>query len=316
MFNFKEAFTYLFKEKDWHFKFLLPFLLQLLIVIPSLTLGLMQPQTPGVYSFNTLGHMSYRYSSTSGFFGLFVSCIFLISFIPYIIVNFWYLYENIQAGIFNRQTKAIWKNDFNDTIKKVGKYALNNIVYSFVITFAIIIIFGFFCVIGLALLVLMTAILQNGNTNISNDITAFLTSGFGLLFFCIIGVIFVIFYFISYTWMMTGSLRLIATNTFSEGVMLQENWHIAWKHKWKFVKLLLVVFCAILIFLAPYITLELLVRFLSFGSTFLNFIFEMLLQILVSAITVYAAYFVYPRLLGQLFRKIVQEEHSLKFIKL
>ncbi len=323
MFNFNEALTYIFKEKHWGYKFLIPFGLQLLIVIPSLLITLTNGAAQNNY-LNTNNYMmgynmgynySYNaYNTSNSVFSLLFLCIFCFSFIPYIVVNLWYMYENTQAGIQNRETKPIWKNNLTDTLKKSGKYFLVSLFYGFIALIVILLLLGIFCVGMVALTAVGYSSLQA--SSLQNNIAFFLTSGVGIALLCSLLFVGIALYVIFYLAFTPAVLRLIGSNTFAEGLKVRESWRIGWKYKWRFIYLLCLMFIFAFIFGIFSALGGVVTDFLGQGSTLLNFIFQTLYQIVVAAITTYFAYFVYTRLIGQLFRNIVQDEESLKFIKL
>lgn len=309
MFNFKEAFTYIFKEKDWHLKFLLPFLLQLIFVVPSVLLTYAEPNAS--LNLNT-SRVNYRAFNAADAISMLYFVFILIAVVPYTVINAWYMYENTQAGIFNRATVAIWKNKLEDTLKKAAKYLLTSFAYGFLGLLILLVVGGVVCAVVFGILILARSMMTTGGN--TNDIFAFLTTGVGAIFLCLFFIVFVIFYILFYVWMTVGSLRLVATNTLSEGLKLQENWRIAWRHKGKFFVLLLWIFLIsmFLVILLSIVTVP--VSIMAIRMPMVNVGFQLVIQVITALLTTYGSLFVLPRLLGQLFRKIVKEDESLKYI--
>ena len=52
--------------------------------------------------------------------------------IPIYIMVYYYGYEYTQAGLEDRETKAIWKNEYMDTIKKAGKVFIGYMAHSLI----------------------------------------------------------------------------------------------------------------------------------------------------------------------------------------
>lgn len=310
MFNFKDAFLYIFKEKNWGAKFIIPLVLYLIVVLPSVLISFIEPE-----SASTLNSLrATRVSTTSDTLALVISCVVLIGIIPYLVVNFWYMYENTQSGISMRETTAIWRNPLSDTLKKVTKYFLVSLVYGLIASIVALVLLGIACGIFFVATAAAGSVFQNGVD--INNFLVFLTSGLGLFLICFFGMIFIVLYAVFFIWSTFGSLRLIGTNTLSEGLKLEENWRIAWRHKWKFVLLfgLVLIFSTMLGMISGIsgIFTELFTQ----NFPLIGFVAQLVLQIVIALITTYATIFVYPRLLGQLFRKIVSEEPALEHIKL
>lgn len=310
MFNFKDAFIYIFKEKSWGYKFALPIVLYLVMILPTVVLTFLEPTTPTyVNNFNTTRRSMSSYDMTA----LIASGIMLIGMIPYIIVSLWYMYENTQSGIFNRSTVAIWRNPFKDTLKKVTKYGIVSSVYSLITFTALLLIIGVMAGIFIAGLLVFSA--ASGGARPDNFLV-FLTSGLGLFLICFFGIIFLIITTLVFLWTTSGSLRLFATNTISEGLKLEENWKIAWRHKSKFIAIFafLMIFTMVLSFLGGIggaIT-----GVLTMALPLVGLLSNIVFQIVLGVITVYATSFIYPRLLGQMYRQVIKEEEALKNITL
>src|SRR5260221_2011313 len=259
MFNFKEALGYLFKEKNWGVKFLIIYIAQALVTVPSSIMSLIQssatansvgslPQIMNLLDSNSNGSNSLNYFDTVSKYNpqlmtnaaMVFLIYFLIILIPYILVIFWYNYETIQAGIQDRQTKPIWKENIVSLLKKDGKYFLVSLIYGLVLLAVIFVIVFTVGIIGSAFLGLTAGAFSSTKGVLATSIL-----GFGSLFVlvcCCLSIVILVLSIIYYLFIMPTLLRLIGSNTFSEAFKISENWHIGQKYKSQFLSVFGIIF--------------------------------------------------------------------------
>ncbi len=318
----KDSLNYIFKEKDWVLKLLLPILLLFIFTVPSLLLTTITDSTtnrntPPVedYFESFIYDYSYSYSSQPSLVDgvtILISCLTIFFIVPMIIIQGWYMYENTQSGVFLRKTTAIWKNNFGDTLKKISKYFIVSFVYGFIF----LTIFGLIFGAGLCVLLLILALFTSGNYSFDfNSTTALLGSGMFLTLMCLALIMFVIllgFFYLIYT---PAILRLIATNTLSESFKFGENWAIGKKHAGEILGIYLVS-------LIGGALVGGLSGILSFGSIFfvatpaIFVVITLVSNYVTLVIATFFSYFFLPRYMGLVYRDIINSEDSLKFIKL
>jgi len=327
MFNFRDAFTYIFKEKDWPLKLGLPILVQLLVVIPSAIYSFLNlDSSDSSFYSNSYNYLPATATRNPGLetMALAFSCFILLTIIPTIIISLWYAYENTQAGIQLRSTKAIWSNNFSDTLKKVGKYFIVNLAYSIVILiiFAIFaaIFFGLFCA-GAALLGSLGANANAGLSSFQNtgklDPSLFAGAGIiGVLLLCCFGIVALVVSIVAYLFIMPAMLRLIGTNTLGEGLKFGENWEIGKKYKGDFLGLLGIVILFAFIYGVINGFLSLFAGIFMVAAPGVGLVVSVIVQTITSIGVVYFSSFVYTRLSGQMFRHIAQKEPLLKGVVL
>ncbi len=329
MFNFKEAFSYLFKEKSWGLKFGIIYVANLIVMVPMSIYSLVQNaklstlgnlKTTSLSNLSTNPYWNTSTTSADSSVALLFMCFVLIMIIPFIIVSYWYLYENIQAGIQKRHTKGIWENKFEDTLKKVAKYFVVKLVYGLIIGLVVIlivgIIFGLFCCISMLFTGLASG---NYSTNSSRDLNALFGTGFvgmSVVLVCCTVIFTLVLSVFAYLLETPAILRLVGTNTLNEGLKFGENWELAKKHKGTFLTLL--GLCIVYAIIIGGITLisTLIAQRVYLSAPAFGILIEIVAQSVFAIATTYFGYFVYTRLLGQAFRGIVKKEASLKHVNI
>ncbi len=302
----KDSLTFLFKEKNWALKMLLPFALTLLISLPSIFTD------NSTLSFNSNGYLrsSYNTNSATALFSAIVSCIVCLLVIPTLIVGSWHTYESTQSGIQKRATTTLWGANFADKLKRSLKYLLASTIYGLVIGTIVALIAGVFLI---AIMLLSGgAFSTNGLSSLNNlnGIYLLLVCFFGILFLAILAVLAVLSYFI----VTPGLLRLVATNTFSEAFKLKDNWDLAMRHKPELLGLLLVSIATGFVVGILGGVGGAIAGVFSLVSPIL-FTFAMFVVNYVSTvISTYYSFFFYPRFSGLVFRDIIESDSSLSYI--
>jgi len=308
--NIKDAFTFLFKEKNWFLKILVPFIFMILIVLPSiLSSGTLRSTNLTDYSI----YNSYAYSSVN-ILNMFLSCLICFIIIPFLGIVGWYTYESTQSGIQKRATKALWHGDIGDKLKKASKYITASLIYGLGIGVIYTVLFLIF--------VTIIIILTGGDMSFTDGIMVG-REGLGIIYLLAICAISCVFFFviltisiITFMIYMPALLRLIATNTFADAFKIQENWNIAMRYKGQFLSIYLLNFVmgivlvvisfgvgiagAMFLFSAPLITLC--INFVGYFGYMI--------------IATHYAYFVYPRFAGLVYREVIQSETSLSYVSL
>ncbi len=294
-----DAFTSLFRERRWWVKLGLISALTFFITVLSLVVELIKPEK-GVINAKTI--TSVEYTSVMIF-----SVISLILIAVLLISSLWYTYENIQAGIQKRQTKLVWEYSVSNTLKKIGKYFIVSIVYG-VIGLILLIIF-----VGIPALIVfsLSFALFQGEPKDLYQLVPFLI----VLICCVFGVILFVVSLVFSLFTTPGYLRLIATNTFSEAFHFGSNWRIGKKYIWYFlgVSLLFVVLTGVISFVSSFFSIF--GVSLSLINPIMGLIVQIIAQIPVSIATAYISFFVYPKILGNLYRGIINKEEELKFLR-
>lgn len=294
-----EAFVSLFRERRWWVKLGLISALTFFITILSLVVELIKPEK-GVLNAKTITSVEYTSAMLFSVTSLILIAILLIS-------SLWYTYENIQAAIQKRQTKLIWEYSLSNNIKKIGKYFIVSMVYGLIGLILLIIFVG---IPALIVFSLSFALFQ-GEPKDLYQLVPFLI----VLLCCVFGIILFVVSLVFSLFTTPGYLRLIATNTFSEAFHFGSNWRIGKKYIWYFlgVSLLLVVLTGVISFVSSFFSIF--GVSVSLINPVVGFIVQVIGQIPVSIATAYVSFFVYPKILGNLYRGIINKEEELKFLR-
>lgn len=319
----KDSLNFIFKERDWVLKLLLPIMVLFLFTVPSILLTTITTSTTtrtpisidmfmNDFTYNYSYSNSYNNFDTSDVLTLVIGLVTILLIIPTAIIQVWYTYENIQSGIFVRKTTAIWKNKFEDTLKKTAKYFLVSLVYGMIFG-ALLLFIGliFFCCFAL-----LVGVLSVGAYNSFDSTYAILfgTAG-GLIFLCIGLVVLVVLLGLFYIVYMPAVLRLIATNTLSEAFRFKENWNIGKRHAGEILGIYLVS-------LVGGIIIGIISGVLSIGSFFfvsmpaINLIVNLVTNYILLVISTFFTLFFLNRYTGLVFRDIIASDETLKDIKL
>lgn len=294
-----DAFTSLFRERRWWVKLGLISALTFFITVLSLVVELIKPEK-GVINAKTITSMEYTSAMIFSVTSLILIAVLLIS-------SLWYTYENIQAAIQKRHTKLVWEYSLSNTLKKIGKYFIVSMVYG-VIGLILLIIF-----VGIPALIVFSLgfALFQGEPKDLYQLVPFLI----VLICCVFGVILLAVSLIFSLFTTPGYLRLIATNTFSEAFHFGSNWRIGKKYIWYFigVSLLFVALTGVISFVSSFFSIF--GVSLSLINPIMGLIVQVIAQIPVSIATAYISFFVYPKILGNLYRGIINKEEELKFLR-
>ncbi len=279
MYDFKNAFSYIFKEKNWPLKvgiITTMMIIYQIIMVFAEVIG----KTPRYSSF--YGTTTEQYNEL----GLVVLCLAVPYFLIWIMVSYWYSYEIIQATLVSTETKLIFKEAPMTVVKKAGKLLLVDFLLSvpFLCLWLILLILN---VVGIVLTV------ENGAFIVLEIIIAIVSFVITLISF----VVFMLTYYSSY-------LRLLATNTFGEGIKYVENFKFGWKNKYDFGGLFIIsILLSIVVgFIAwvPQIVVELLV---NKGDVKEILIFLVTLPGTIAS--VYVGTFVLDRITAEVYKNIV-----------
>ncbi len=296
-----KAFTSLFKERRWWVKFGIIFSISYLAIALSLITGVMDlgKNANSIKSYTTL-----ELTTT-----LLIGLVALIVSIILVVFSLWYNYENTQAAIQNRQTKLIWEYSFSDSVKKTAKYGVASIVYgliSFVISMVVIGIPVF------ATIILMGFIYDSAT--VSKEYGVIIGLGF-ILLCCIFTVVVLGLMAFVYALTTPGYLRLVASNTFSEAFHFRSNLRIGKKYFGYFIAaiLILLVFSFVLGFATSIFSAV--STAVSLTNPVFGLILQLIIQIPATIVTTYLSYFVFPKILGNIYRGIISKEDELKFLR-
>lgn len=304
MFNFDDAFLHIFKERRWWLKLGIMFLASYCFTVVTTILSTLTTDYSNFSTLNLKTLTSLDYTTS-----LIIGALTIVLTIIYIVVSGLYTYENTQAGIQKRATRLPWEYSLWDGFKKVSKYILVGIIYTVIIFVLLALIVGL-PALFIALLV-GTAFSTNG---VSSSSIAGLVA-IGSILFCAFIVAILIASVLIYAFTMPGYLRLIASNTFSEAFHFGSNIRIGKKY---FGYFLLTIILTI-IFAVMYGAFSSILSGIATGILFFNpaigIILHLIFEIPLSLLLTYFTYFVYTRLLGNLYRNIINKEEELKFLR-
>ncbi len=289
MFNFKEAFTYIFKERKWGVKFLISYISTAILAL-EIIFGLVSTAGSGPSNPNDT------------IFTAFLMCCAILSIAIFGVIFFafaqgWYQYENIEAGMENRPTTGIWRVNKEELLKKVGK------IWIFYFIFGVI---SYICLIFINILVsiifdILTRIhiYYYSSTETYNLIT-------NEIMYMVI--VLMIFTYMIINW---GILRFIWKKSFREGFNLKAIFKTI-KNYYKHFLTLTGIFAlfygisAVAFFLNGKFITFLIDRFPRYDSSpaYIGLITGLIILMFLD----YLFVFVFPRLQGQAFRDILKKE--------
>lgn len=298
--GFEESFSYLFKERRWLVKFTIIFVVNFALVVFTLLANhFANPTLDRTLTIKELSSLDYSTAIAIAVSTVLVSIILSI-------FSGWYTYENTQAAIQKRSTKLIWEYSVITTFKKVIKFLVVSLIYT-VLAIFILLIF-----IGIPLFVLGT-LLGVGTFSNSNIESLSFVLLMALTCLAIVGVLVcsLVFYVIT----MPAYLRLIATDSFSEAFKFSSNLRIAKRYFWHFAFILLLVMVYSGIVGAIAGTASIFTSSISLLNPAMGLGIDVVIQIPITIISTFFTYFVYTRLLGNLYRGIIEKEEDLKFLR-
>lgn len=314
MLNFGDAFGFLFKEKNWFLKFLIPLSLILISALPLTVVTLIESKptdianviktVPNGIEVNWNLVLSSQKSELSPL--MLVTIIFsCITGIISLIFMLWYQYDITQSGIEKRESTAIWKEPFLDVIKKAAKTIILAILYwIFPVTLALCIV----CFAGIVGLSGLAGGLSNFSS-LQNSFSKLLEASLLVvaIFLCIGCVLAVIMGLYQILIVQPAMLILTKTNTFGEGLKLGKAFRIGRKYFFHFLLAYAIIVIVTIVMLLP----------LNIGTNVASFVFakskpmEVLtvsvITIFTSIVSLYLSFFQF-RLLGGLFREILKRE--------
>lgn len=206
-FNIKEAWTFLFKEKQWGVKLLVP-------MAPAIIFGIVAAALFIPATFIVFPASSARVNSdifaAAGVLGslllLCLCCVAVIFVIVQAIISNWYQYEVTEASLKNRESNLITKENKMDVIKKAGKLFLVNTIYNIPTGIVVGIMYALFFVIGA------------GTANVRGSGA----SAVGLIVICCLMLVVILFVVpFNFFIVQTAKVRLIETSTFREAFRIR-----------------------------------------------------------------------------------------------
>jgi hypothetical protein len=287
----KESISYIFKQKNWKS-----------LIFPPLILIYLVNVSYFFFSDAIGSENSHDYSD--GFNILVAISIVLIVLlaVPTIIYTYWYYYESLQANLFKREIRNLVDNRFNDTIRKVLKYIALSLVYG---AFLIPFILGlFFCLI-LFISFFGTALGSDyrvDSLSYSSDGVLFLAT----IFFGIILVL--ITAYVSFIVLTPAILRLVYTNTFTEGINFKANWYITNKYIGKLSRFFLINLGFNLVWFIPSFLVGLVYPKILNESEILAVIFIIIVMVPITTLSGFYNLYTFPYLLSIMYREIISKE--------
>lgn len=314
MLNFGDAFGFLFKEKNWLLKFLIPLIPIIISMLPITILSVIagnNVETNALYFKNLpknglefdwrLGnHYSILDSSPLVIFAIVFS---IIVGVFSAVIGLWYQYEITQSGIEKRETKPIWKESIFDILKKAGKSFLLTLLYWIV---PLIIVLGVACCI--AMVAGFGLVEKIGSLNS-------MPSLYGLFEFTVIGSIAVICIscviaiclgIYQLLVVQPASLKLIATNTFSEGLKMGHAFKIGTKYFGQFFLATVFIMLISLLLTFP-LSLASSIMQLGIQNQAIQIFVVSGFSVLTTIVSLYLTFFA-SRLVGGLYRAILEKE--------
>jgi hypothetical protein len=181
---------------------------------------------------SSLGKGNRDMAAVAGIIAILLCCVTAIVWIVYFFVTTWYLYEYTQAGVQQRETNLITKEDFTTSLKKVGKLALVHIIYGIPVG-----IIGF-CIYMFVVLGLVSTLFAGvnsvgssastyGDAYLPNFTNMLAVAGGSFLIFCCVVVVFAFLVSLYYHFIVTpATTRMIADNTFNRAFEIGKNWKL------------------------------------------------------------------------------------------
>ncbi|MEO6728496.1 MAG: DUF4013 domain-containing protein [Candidatus Dojkabacteria bacterium] len=289
-FKLKQSWLYLFKEKNWIQKLLIPIVPGVVFVI---LLGLVTVPALFLTAFADSPSTASKLSNLGGVVGpvvlLCFCCVLVVYSIIMSVISTWYQYEYTQVTLENRESNLITKQNKMDVIKKAGKLLLVNAIYNI----------PTFVIVGLLYVVMLLAGTVRPNSYMYGYTPSSSLSSGGLLVSCLLFfiIIFVVvpynFYFVQ-----TAKVRLIKTNTFREAFRIRTILETVKKN----FKRLSVFLGILFVYIVGY-------GVISFGLSILGVIPLIGLclipfQIVLSVAIWYFGIFVYPYMVGLVYKEI------------
>lgn len=271
MYSLTQSFSFVLKEKNTFLKILIP-----------LTIATLYSASNTLYT--VLGFKEDGEEITILFFPLLL--LFLIFVFLNAAISLWYSYENIQTGMYERESRGIWQDPFWDTIKKISKLFTLNLI----LAIPIILVLTPIVILCIVLLVVLLPL--------------------GILVTGVLGLLSMIGLFMySALFMLPSQLRMISTNTFSDGLRASENYAIGRKYWKEFLVATLIVFGIsfalgfVIGFISGFITA-------IAGSSFdpVGVIISAIATYPLTLFSMYVTAFMIPHLFGTLYGNIMQQE--------
>lgn len=288
-----ESLTYIFKEAGTFKKLIIAFGLYLPFFILNLLLSLSTP---------SLNYSRYSgYGETSPLI-LPLVCLMFIGLIVYLFANYWFFYENAKAVFEKRETNDLTKYNFNFSLKRAGKLTLLELIYSLII---FIFVFCIACFFGL--------IVSLGASSAANNIDVMLSGvTFGFLGLICLAIPLALTY--QYLIVDPARMRLIYTNTFSEGLKVKENISLVTKNFGIIVRYILIEVALFLAYVMLYFVIAFAVGTLVGGYSIMtggynpatNLIMQLVLFPLV-VLSFYYATFIRPHLVASYYKRIFEK---------
>ncbi len=314
MLNFGDAFGFLFKEKNWFLKFLIPLSLVLISVLPLTVVTLIESKPADIsniiktvpngieVNWNLVLNSQKSEQSPLMIITIIFTC---ITGIISLVFMLWYQYEITQSGIEKRESTAIWKEPFIDVVKKAAKTLLLAILYWIIPVSIAACIFCFAAVAGLAGLAGGVSSFTTLQDSFSKLLEAsILIAGLFLCLGCVLVVVMGLYQILI---VQPAMLILTKTNTFGEGLKLGRAFNIGRKYFLQFVLAYAIIIIVTIIMLLP----------LNIGTNIASYIFAKskalevftvsIITIFSSIISLYLSFFQF-RLIGGLFREITKKE--------
>lgn len=304
MFNFDDAFLHIFKERRWWLKIGIMFLVSYCFTVVTTILSTL---TTDYSNFNTLNLKTL--TSLDYTTSLIVGALTIVLTIIYVLVSGLYTYENTQAGIQKRATRLPWEYSLWDGLKKVLKYVLASLIYAVIIFILLAFIIGL-PALFIALLI-GTAFSASGAS--SSSIAGLVA--IGSILFCAFIIVALIISVLIYAFTMPGYLRLIASNTFSEAFHFGSNIRIGKEYFGSFLLTVVLTIIFAVLYGAFSSILSGIATSILFFNPIVGIVLYLIFEIPLSLVLTYFTYFVYTRLLGDLYRNIINKEEELKFLR-
>lgn len=205
---------------------------------------------------------------------IFYALVFALEIPIYLIVYFYY-YEYLQAGLEDRETIAIWKTPWLDTIKKSAKYFLAYLAHSLIMFIPMLLVIGIIAILSI----------------LGSDSFEFVA----IMVACTLGLLTFVWAIWYACYVYTPCLvHMVKTNTFANAFKFTEAREFLEKGNGRFTKFLLINLGIIVVFYAFYF----LFAFLSIILIGIPFL------ILTLALLMYYGMIVFPMYLGTTVREI------------
>lgn len=282
-----ESFSFLYKEKNWFWKLIIPFLPMVvmgffLLIFVAITFFSLESTTrTSTITINTLNNLNaLNFFVLIGFVILFL-IIGLISFF----ISYWYQYEFTQSALQKRESRVYFSASSSEIIKRSFKLFFIDFIYNipFVIAASLIII------------VAISQLSFSNTMNSFNDQNSFLTI---LLLSCGFLIIFIVYVLYNFLLVQSAKVLVIKTNTFSRGLnvskVIEELDRNIGNLGWFFL--------AIAFFSFLYSLVNIVLTVLGF-IPIIGFLLGLPFQILVSFLYYFFVTFSYPWMVGKVYSK-------------